>query len=385
MIRLLKKPSVLAGIALVVLLVAISACPKRASVDTATIERGPLRVTVDEEGETRVHDRFRVSAPVSGRVLRIELEPGDAVTRGKTVLATFRPGDPMPLDSRSRAEAEAAVGAARAMHAQARSAATLAQAELARHEKLAQEALVSREVLDVKEAAAREAELAAAAAEHELAMARARLLSARGGGSAPIVIRAPIDGVVLKRLRESEAVVPAGEPLLELGDPRNLEIVADFLSSDAVRISAGNPVVIERWGGDHDLGGRVRRVEPSGFMKVSALGVEEQRVNVVIDFADPVAAWKRLGDGYRVEVRVVIWQADDILKVPTSALFRRGEEWAAFAMDGGRARLRTLTLGQRNGLEAEVRAGLAAGDAVILHPSDSLTEGSRVRSRAVAP
>ncbi len=382
MIRLLKKPSVLVVIGLVLLLIVIVAWPKPVSVDTAVVGRGSLRVTVDEEGETRVHDRFVVSAPVSGRVLRIELEPGDAVEKGETVVATFRPGDPTLLDARTRAEAEAATRAAEAAHARAQAAAKLAKAELERHAKLAQDDLVSREVLDLKENAARTAELAAAAAEHELAMARARLLTARGGGSQPIVIRAPIDGVVLRRLRESEAVVPPGEPLLELGDPKDLEIVADFLSSDAVRISAGDPVLIERWGGDRDLKGRVRRVEPSGFMKISALGVEEQRVNVIIDFADPLDAWRRLGDGYRVEVRVVIWQAEDTLKVPTSALFRREAEWATFVVEGGKAALRSVDVGERNGLEAEVRTGLEAGDTVIVHPSDSLIEGSLVSPRA---
>ena len=385
MIRLLKKPSVLIVIGLVLFLTVLIAWPKAASVDTAAVERGALRVTVDEEGETRVRDRFVVSAPVSGRVLRIELEPGDAVQRGKTVIATFRPGDPTLLDARARAEAEAAVKAAQAAHARARSAAALARSELERHQKLAQEAIVSREILDLKENEARTAALAAAGAEHELAIARARLLSTGTGGSEPIEIRSPIDGVVLKRLRESEAVVPAGERLLELGDPGKLEIVADFLSSDAVRIGAGDPVVIERWGGERDLSGRVRRVEPSGFMKISALGVEEQRVNVIIDLADPLEAWKRLGDGYRVEVRVIVWQTENALKVPTSALFRRQEQWATFVIEGGRAQLRMVEVGERNGLEAEVRSGLRAGETVIVHPADSLADGGRVAPRRAKP
>ena len=385
MIRLLKKPSVLIVIGLVLFLTVLIAWPKAASVDTAAVERGALRVTVDEEGETRVRDRFVVSAPVSGRVLRIELEPGDAVQRGKTVIATFRPGDPTLLDARARAEAEAAVKAAQAAHARARSAAALARSELERHQKLAQEAIVSREILDLKENEARTAALAAAGAEHELAIARARLLSTGTGGSEPIEIRSPIAGVVLKRLRESEAVVPAGERLLELGDPGKLEIVADFLSSDAVRIGAGDPVVIERWGGERDLSGRVRRVEPSGFMKISALGVEEQRVNVIIDLADPLEAWKRLGDGYRVEVRVIVWQTENALKVPTSALFRRQEQWATFVIEGGRAQLRMVEVGERNGLEAEVRSGLRAGETVIVHPADSLADGGRVAPRRAKP
>jgi HlyD family secretion protein len=207
----------------------------------------------------------------------------------------------------------------------------------------------------------------------------------QGSGGAPpgraILVRAPIDGVVLKRLRESEAVVPAGDALVELGDPRRLEIVSDLLSTDAVKVEAGASVLIEQWGGDHTIRGRVRRVEPSGFMKISALGVEEQRVNVIVDFEDPLEAWKALGDGFRVEVRVVVWESKDVLHVPTSALFRRGESWAVFAVEGGRARLRNVEIGARNSLHAELRSGLAEGARVVVHPSDALSDGARVVER----
>jgi HlyD family secretion protein len=365
-------------------------------VDTAPVARGSLRVTVDEEGETRVHDRFVVSAPVAGRVLRIELEPGDPVRRGETVVATFLPAASVPLDARARAEAEAAeaaaraaLGSARAERERAEAALVLARADLSRHRELAAQQIVSRQALEAKETEARAAEEALRAAEfgvatatHQRDMAQARLLPAGATGAArPFAIRSPIDGAVLKRLRESEAVVPAGEPLLELGDPRRLEVVSDLLSTDAVKVAPGAPVLLEQWGGDHPIRARVRRVEPSGFMKVSALGVEEQRVNVVMDLEDPLEAWSALGDGYRVEVRVVVWEGDGVLKVPTSSLFRRGDDWAVFAVDGGRAEMRVVDVGRRNGAFAQVVSGLREGEPVVLHPSDALRHGSRVTPR----
>jgi HlyD family secretion protein len=395
-LRHLRNRKLQGAIALVAALLAVGFWPSATRVDTAMAARGPLRVTVDDEGETRVRDRFVVSAPVAGRVLRIELEPGDRVTR-ETVVATFLPANAVPLDARSRTEAEAAVAAARAtagsaqaQREKAEAALALARAERDRHRELAAQRIVSRQLLEAKETEARAAaealraaDFAAASAGHQLEMARARLLPASAsGGGRPFAIRSPIDGVVLKRLRESEAVVPAGEPLLELGDPRLLEIVSDLLSTDAVRVRAGAPVLLEQWGGDRAIRARVRRVEPSGFMKVSALGVEEQRVNVVMDLEDPLEAWSRLGDSYRVEVRIVVWEAENVLRVPTSSLFRRGEEWAVFADEGGRARLRILEVGQRNGAFAQVLSGLREGERVILHPSDSLRDGSRVADRA---
>jgi len=394
----LKNRKLLVGLAVVGLLFLGALWPTSVPADIAMVEHGPLRVTIDEEGETRVRDRFVVSAPVAGRVLRIELEPGDPVRRGVTVLATFRPGDPSLLDARSRAlaeagvkAAEAALGRAKAERQRAQAAVELANSELTRHRALAAAQIVSQETIEARDNEARSAEegqraaeFAVVSAQHELSMARARLLQATSGGAAAgqvITIRSPIDGVVLERQRESEAMVPAGEALLELGDPRQLEIVSDLLSTDAVKIAPGDPVLLERWGGERTLRGRVRRVEPSGFTKISALGVEEQRVNVVVDFADPAEAWKSLGDAYRVEVRIVIWQADDVLKVPTSSLFRHGDAWAVFAVADGRARLRALELGRRNGREAQVLSGLEAGEHVVVHPSETLEDGSRVTRR----
>ena len=348
----------LLGILAVIVLIGLAAAvlrPRPLPADFAMVERGPLQVTIDEEGETRVRDRYVVSAPLAGRVLRIELEPGDAVSAESTVLATFQPSDPILLDARSRAEAEArtksarsALGQARAERERARAELRHATAELERYEKLAAEEIVAKEVFEdtqlrqrTAQEAARAADFAVSSAEHELERARASLLEVRtleGGGAQgePILLRSPVDGVVLRRLRESESVVPAGEPLLEVGDPVNLEIVSDLLSTDAVQVKAGQSVLIEQWGGTDALHGTVRRVEPSGFTKISALGVEEQRVNVVVDFTDPQEAWQALGDGFRVEVRIVVWDSEEALKVPTSSLFREDGEWAVFVVQEGR-------------------------------------------------
>ena len=378
---------------LVVLALAIR--PKPVASDFGRVDRGPLTVTLDHEGVTRVRDRFVVSAPVSGRVLRIELEPGDAVVAGVTVLARFLPASPVPIDARTRAEsrarvrvAQAALERARAERARAAAEFDLAEVEWSRVRRLAEEGVASKQERDAAEGAAKvrargveAADAAAAAALHDLEAANAALIEPVAPGSpgaGALALRSPIDGVVLRRLRESEAVVGAGEPLLEVADPSGLEIVADYLSTDAVRMRPGLPVLVEQWGGARPLRGRVRRVEPSGFMKVSALGVEEQRVWVVIDITDPYDQWKALGDGYRVETRVVIWEQADALRVPTSALFRHGTGWAVFVVDGGVARLRPVGIGERNGTAASVTAGLAAGASVVLHPPAAVADGVKV-------
>jgi HlyD family secretion protein len=388
---LLRNRRVLAGAGLVLLLVLVALWPDTVAVQTAAVARGPMQVTVDEEGETRVRERFVVSSPVTGRVRRIELEPGDRVARG-ALLATLVPA---PLDPRSRAEAEAAaqaagsaVGQARAEKQRAEALLRLSRSELERLRALHAQRIVSEQALEAQDTAVRSAADALKAAEfalatvgHQREMAQARLSSGSGGTAAPIEVRAPVDGLVLKRHRESESVVPAGEPLLELWQSDALEIVSDLLSTDAVKVRAGQPVWIEQWGGEQPLRGRVRRVEPSGFMKVSALGVEEQRVNVVVDIEDPPQSRPALGDSYRVEVRVVVWEAPDAVQAPTSALFRRGEKWAVFVEEGGRARLREIEIGRRNGLVTQVVSGLQPGERVILHPPDTLGDGARIKER----
>ena len=384
-----------AGLVVAALVYALQPQPLQA--DFVTIGSGPLRVTLDEEGETRVRDRFMVSAPLAGRVLRIELEPGDPVAANETVLATFLPVDPTLLDARTRAEiearvraAESAVGRAEVERERAGTELEFAESDLERYRHLDANALISKEQLDATELRARtaaetrrSAEFTVSNARYELEVAQASLLQARGGGGAgqTITLRSPIDGVVLRRLRESEAIVPVGEPLMEIADPAQLEIVSDFLSTDAVRIKPGQPVLIEQWGGDRALAGRVRRVEPYGFTKISALGVEEQRVNVVIDFEDVRGAWEALGDGYRVEVRAVIWEENDVLKVPTSSLFRNGDDWAVYAVAADTAALTHVEIGQRNGLEAQIVSGLSEGDEVIAYPSDAIADGVEVVER----
>jgi len=395
MFRVIANRRVLGAATVVAGLIAVVMWPKTVQVDIAAVSSGPLVVTVDEEGVTRVRDRFIVSAPVSGRVLRIELDPGDHVKRGQ-VVARVRAEAPPLLDARTSAEAKATVESARAALGRARAEEQRAKAsldqtrrDLARLRPLAESRVIANQELETHEAdvdVAQETATAAAfavrAATSELQRAEARLAPSRPEASGRVVsVTAPVEGVVLKRLRESETVVPAGDPLLEVGDLVSLEIVADLLSTDAVRARAGARAIVEQWGGK-PLEARVRRIEPAGFMKISALGVEEQRVNVVLDFVEPSPpARAALGDGYRVEVRVVIWESPSVLKVPTSALFRHGEKWAVYRVDGGRARRTLVELGHQTAQYAEVRSGLAEGVGVILHPGDTLVDGARVRER----
>jgi HlyD family secretion protein len=392
--RFLKNKRLIAGVVIILAIVAMAMWPESIEVNAAKVERGSMQVTVDEDGETRIRDKFVVSAPVAGRLQRIELEPGDTVVRGKTVVARLTTADAPLLDPRTRGELEAATEAARAAVGQARAEFERTTAELARarqtlqrQQELMKAGAIAADSLDAAETAVataeearKAAEFAVSRSEYELQTARARLQAPAPAGRAVEVV-APVSGVILKRLRESESVVPAGEPLLEIGEPGRSEIVADFLSTDAVRIQPGAPVLIEGWGGSEPLHGRVRRVEPAGFMKVSALGVEEQRVNVLINFDDPSSA-TRLGDGYRVEVRVVIWHEDDVVKVPVGGLFRRGNDWAAFLIDGEQVRLQTVSIGQRNDEEAQVTKGLSPGQTVVLHPPDTLTDSARVQVRS---
>ncbi len=389
--------------ALVVLLAAgltYSFWPRPMPVDLGEVTRGPMRVTIDDEGETRVTDVYVVSAPLAGRLLRIERDVGDSVQANETVVVTIRPREPDLLDVRSHHEAEAVVKAAEAAmtlvtaeQERARAELDFAATELLRKESLAKRGNISQRGLDsarldvkIRKAAVAAADAALQVKRFDLETARAHLIppgSFAESVAAPccVEVRAPVSGRILRIIRESESVVAAGEPLLEIGDPRELEIVADLLSSDAMQAKVGAQVLIEAWGGGGVLNGRVRRVEPYGFTKVSALGIEEQRVNVIIDFADPPAARARLGHGYRVEVGIVVWQAEDVLRVPLGALFRVGEAWAVFVEADGRSRLREVGIGHRNSAFAEVLEGLEDGARVVLHPSDRIEDGSRIVER----
>jgi len=396
--QLRAKIGMLATAVLVAAGLALGFMPRAQPVDVAEVKRAPLAVTVEEEGKTRVMERYVVTAPVAGYVRRSGLEAGDAVAAGQ-VLAVIEPARAVALDPRTRAQAQAQASAAQAALAAAqenaraaRAAAQLAQQERARAESLRQSNFVSAQALDSARTAETRARAAEAAAQHAVRVARFDLETARAavastarlqnGGAADVLqVRAPVAARVLKLAQESEGAVAAGQPLLEIGNPDSLEVEVEVLSTHAVKIAPGSKVILDRWGGEEAVAGTVRVVEPSGFTKISALGVEEQRVRVIVDFASPREAWQRLGDGYRVEARFVLWEGDDVLQLPTSALFRQNEGWAAFALDGRRARLTPVETGQRAGLATQVISGLKAGDRVVSHPDETIQDGVRVKPR----
>lgn len=370
--------------------------PRAAPVETAQATRGPLAVTVEEEARTRVKERYVLHAPVAGQLRRIELKVGDPAP-AEGVLARLDPALPAVLDPRSRAEAEARVAAARAEldrreagARQAEAEADLAVAEFTRIEGLLARRLVSQREFDQaqatlqsREAGRRAAASAVLVGRYELEAARAALrYTAAGAAGRPVgtvELRSPVDGRVLHVHQESAGVVAAGQPLLEIGDVGELEVEAELLSRDAVSVQPGGRVRFERWGGDLPLEGVVRVVEPTGFTKVSALGVEEQRVRVIVDLSSPPQAWLRLGDGYRVEATFVIWERDDALSVPASAVFRRDGGHAVFVVEGGRARVRAVVPGHGSGLLTEILEGLTPGETVVVHPGEAVADGVRVR------
>jgi HlyD family secretion protein len=374
--------------------------PKPVEVDLTRVTRGGLRVSVDHEGKTRVRERYVVASPLGGRLVRIVLKPGERVTAGKSLLAQIEPADPTLLNLRERSQALARVDAAE-------SALKRAKAEVDRLAALAEQAardldrelkLRARDVASVESlvaarareraaaAARRAAEFATNVAAFELELAQSALVHTRiaSPGETPsfrFEIPSPIDGVVLRVFQESATVVAPGAPLLEVGDPTDLECEVDVLSTDAVGIVPGQLVVFERWGGAGELRGRVRVREPAAYTKISALGVEEQRVNIIIDLTDLPEARPTLGDAYRVEARIITWEGRDLIKVPTGALFRRAGEWAVFRVEDGQARIRTVKVGHANGLETEILEGLREGDPLVLHPSDKVADGVAVVGR----
>ncbi len=372
--------------------------PRPLAVELAQVRKGELAVTVDEEGKTRVRERYLIAAPVAGHARRIGLKVGDAIAAGQ-VVAQIEPARAASLDPRSRAEATARLQAARAAlqaaEENARSAAAeaeLAAQELTRTQALSQANFLSQAALDQararlqsSQATRQAAAYSVQVARHDVAAASAALSHtaalAAGAASETWPVTAPVGGHVLSVPHESEGAVAAGQPLLEIGNPQALEVMVEVLSTAAVKIGPGTRVLLDRWGGDHVLQGRVRVVEPAGFTKVSALGVEEQRVRVIVDIVSPPTQWRQLGDGYRVEAAFVLWQGNDLLLIPTSALFRHGDGWAVFIADAGRARLRPVRIGQRSGLAAQVIAGLKQGDQVVAHPDDKLADGVRIKQR----
>ena len=373
--------------------------PQAVWVEVVESRRAPLTITIEEEGRTRLIDRYVISAPVDGVTCRVNLNVGDSVKQGDVLLG-IRPLQSQVLDSRSRAEATARIAAAqsalRAAEEQARAAeaaAQLADTELQRLEPLLGQELISREVYDqavmqanTTAATKRSADFKIEVARYELEAARSVLDFTSGeraeeDESIPIV--SPIDGRVLKVAHECAGPVRTGEPLLEVGDPSALEVEVDVLSADAVKIKPGMQVLFDRWGGEDSLQGIVRTIEPVGFTKVSALGVEEQRVLVISDFTSARETWHRLGDGYRVEARFVIWHESGVLQVPASSLFRYQDGWALFVVDDHVARLRKVEVGRRNGLVAQILSGIDEGATIINHPSDDVENGLRVRVRAL--
>jgi HlyD family secretion protein len=366
--------------------------PAPIDVDVAPVKNGPLVVTVDEDGETRAHDRYVVSAPVAGRVSRIELHEGDSVKEAQIVAEIW----PVPLSARERDEQLARIASAEALSREAteqvrraRIEHKQAQRERERMQTLVRDGFVSPQASEqtiVAESISANALDAArfrersAAAELRAAKAAQLAIAEKPGSRAAVRLESPISGKVLRIPEKSERVVTSGTPLLILGDADKLEIVIDVLSTEAVKIKPGMQVLIEGWGGDEPLQAKVSVVEPYAFTKVSALGVEEQRVNVIADFVGSHAA---LADAYRVEARVVIWRSDNALKAPASALFRKQDGWAAFVFDDGHARLREVTVGRRTAFEVQVLSGLEAGERTVLHPSNDIIDGARLREREV--
>jgi HlyD family secretion protein len=406
--KLSRPLLVIVTLAVVVAGLAFAFWPRPTMVDIGEVTRGEMMLTIDEEGRTRVREAFVVSTPIDGRLLRVEVEPGDPVQKGATVVARMRPANPAALDVRTREQALAAVEAAEAalrvaeadLEA-ARADSDLAAAELDRTRRLADRGTVSDAALDRVRGAARAAEARLHTAEAAIQQRKAELQSAQAqligfddrgllsaletqlGDEMPIY--APAGGVILRVIHQDETTLAAGSPILEIGDiQQDLELVVELISSDAVKVARGDPVIVENWGGAPTMSGTVTRIEPFARTKVSALGVEEQRVTVVASLATPPQRRAGLGHGFSVEVRIVIWQADDVLKVPSSAVFRSGEHTAVFAVDDGRSVLREVEIGTNNGREAEVLGGLEEGDRVVLYPPADLSNGMAVVQRVIA-
>ena len=376
--------------------IAWSFWPVPIPVDAGEVTRGTFQVSVEDQGRTRVRDAYTISSPVAGRVLRIGNRAGEDVVAGKSVVAEILPSEPALLDARARAQAEATVKAAEAARKTAAASVALAQAdvdhgvaELKRTESLAARDLISKSELENAQQQERRATAALEAAKSALTMRQfelenARMLLADFTGavqSKEIAIKSPVTGRVFRVMQQSEAVVASGTPLMEIGNPDDLEVMAEFLSTDAVKVRPGQVAMIKDWGGPKDLAARVRLVEPSGFTKISALGVEEQRVRIILDIAEPRATWASLGDGFRVNARIVVSQAANAVRVPLSALFRNGDVWQTFVIRNGRAVRINVAVGATNEEEANVVSGLRPGDRVILHPSDKVTDGSRITVR----
>jgi HlyD family secretion protein len=368
--------------------------PQPVPVDLVTVERGTVEVAVEEDGRTHVRDRYLLTTPVAGTLRRIELRVGDRIEEGEVLARIDGPEAGIP-DARTLEQLRIRLGAAEAGVARARALVDGAGAGLveAREELRRQEILQgvgggtasgverAEALVRAREAELRSAEFGVRAAEGEVEDLRAALARPTGRGGESLELRAPVSGAVLRLHRESGGAVGPGEPLVELGDPTELEVVVDLLSQDAVRVPLGAHARIRGWGGEEELEARVRRIEPSGFTRISALGIEEQRVNVILDPLGDRMAWGRLGDGFRVEARILVDRAEGVLRIPTGALFRSGEAWGVFRVEGNRAVQTFVEVGRRSQAEAEILSGLSEGDRVIVYPGDRVEDGVRVQER----
>ncbi len=390
-----KMLPVLIGIAMLGLL-AWGLWPKPILVETGMVAIGPLTVRVSEEGKTRVRNRYVVAAPVTGKMRRVSLRPGDAVIAGETLLTTIEPVAPPLLDPRARVQAEALISMQEAARQQAmatldskKSALTMAEADRNRVRAVTRAGTVSAADRDraegdalMRAAEVRATEFSLQVLDYEIAQARAALERPDHIDPGNLVeVKAPVSGRVLRVMQESEMVTTAGMAILEIGDPSDLEIEAEILSRDAVAIRLGDSVEIALWGGETPLNARVRRVEPAAFTKISALGVEEQRVIVLCDLINPQEQAKALGDRFRVEVRVAIWHSDSVLLAPAGALFREGNAWKTYLLQNGQAKLTAITAGRSDGRFTEILEGLKANDEILLHPPDTIKDGASVTKR----
>jgi HlyD family secretion protein len=372
--------------------------PSPQPVDLASAVRGDMAVTVSSEGKTRVKQEYAITAPLGGRLLRVLLKAGDQVTANETLIATIEPPPPQFNDVRSQTEIQAKVHAAESALAQAkvelertRSQLEFAEADVVRYRDLAARGVTPARSMeqytleaDVRRKALQIAQRAVDQKTSELQQITASLMGPANGQMAdqqrPIEVRSPITGRVLNVLQESETVVQPGQVILTMGDPQQIEVMLEMLSEDAVKVHEGDNATLEGWGG-LPLHMRVRRIEPFGYTKISALGIEEQRVHVLLDFTDPPERWVTLGHGYRVVGKIQIWDGKQVLKLPMGALFRDEARWAVYKVEDGMARLQHVELGHLNETEAEVLGGIAPGDQVILHPSDRIADGVPVRTR----
>jgi HlyD family secretion protein len=396
LVQLRNHPGIIVSSLLMIALLVWGFWPQPLLVESATAKHAPLTITIEEEGRTRIIDHYIIAAPVNGVTCRLHLKVGDHVELGQTLLG-ITPLASQVLDPRSRAQAKAQVATAesalRVAQEQARVAsvaAQLANTDLKRYQPLLEKGLIAQGVFDTAatqaqslSATKRSANFGVEVARHQLESARTTLeyssTSATDQSVERVAVRSPINGQILKVARSCEGPVKTGEALLEVGDPTSLEIEVDVLSADAVKIKPGMKVFFERWGGTDSLEGQVRLIEPIGFTKISALGVEEQRVLIISDFTSPAEQWQRLGDGYRVEASFVLWHKEDVLQVPASSLFRYNNGWALFVIEDDHAKRREVTIGQRNGLQAQILEGITAGERVINHPSEAVEDNISIK------